>query len=82
MNLPKIGEIVYGFQHEQDRPGETMFLCSTQANCTSDKEIGTDEALEVICDEGCETEIDGEWIAVINPENIKNLVVWEMKRIR
>jgi len=82
MNLPAIGEIVYGFQHKQDRPGETMFLCSTQCNCTPNKEEGLDEALVEICRTGEMELTEGEWVETINTDDAQHLVVWEMKRIR
>ena len=82
MNLPAIGEIVYGFQHDQDRPGETMFLCSSQANCTPDKDDGLSEALAEVCRTGEMELIEGEWIETINTDDTQHLVVWEMKRIR
>lgn len=81
MSLPAIGEIVYGFQSAEDRAGETMFLCSTQEHCTSNLAEGEGEALEDMCYEGL-VEIDGENVSTYNPEKGKNLIIWEMKRIR
>lgn len=79
--FPKVGDIVYGFQNIEERAGETTFLCSTQTNCTTNLAEGEGEVLEGICYEGL-VEIDGKDVPSYDPELGKNLVIWEMKRIR
>jgi len=82
MKMPEIGVTVFGFQHKDDRVGETMFLCQTHAHCATDHEEGLREALEQLCDTD-EIEITAnEFIEVIKTEDAKNMIVWEMKRIR
>jgi len=82
MKMPEIGETVFGFQHKQDRPGETMYLCLTQAHCAPNYEEGLREALEQLCDTD-EIEISpGEFIEVVKTEDAQNMIIWEMKRIR
>ena len=80
--IPKIGSIVFGFQHCADRVGETMFLMSTQEHATPDYSTGLREALEEVCRTGEMQLIDGTYIETINTDDKKNLIVWEMKRIR
>jgi len=80
--MPEIGGVVYGFQHQSDRVGETMFLMHTQENCTPNHDDGLREALEEVCRTGEMELIDGVYVETINQDDIKNLVVWEMKRIR
>jgi len=80
--IPEIGNIVYAYQHINDRAGETMFLMSTQEHITSDPEVGLAEALEEVCRTGEMQMIDGSYVEVINQEDAKNLVVWKMQRIR
>lgn len=80
--IPKVGETVFGFQHCDDRVGETMFLMSTQEHATPDYDTGLREALEEVCRTGEMQLIDGSYIETINTDDKKNLIVWEMKRIR
>ena len=79
--MPEIGHIVYGYQSIENRIGETTFLCSTQEHCTENYEEGLAESLEDICYEGIE-EIDGEDVPSYDSTKAKDLIVWEMKRIR
>lgn len=80
--LPNISETVFAFQHANDRAGETMFLMTTQEHITTNYQDGLREALEEICRTGEMEIIDGEFIETINQDDAKNLIVWEMKRIR
>lgn len=80
--IPAIGEKVFAFQHKSDRVGETMFLMSTQEHCTKDYTTGLAEALEELCITGEETLVGDEDVVIVNPDEAKNLIVWEMKRIR
>lgn len=80
--MPKIGETVFGFQHNADRLGENIFLPSTQEHAAYDYDTGLAEALEEVCRTGEMQLIDGTYIETINTDDKKNLIVWEMKRIR
>jgi hypothetical protein len=83
MELPKIGEVIYGFSDKQSgRIGETMFLCSTQENCTKDLKRGIEETVDQLTHSELEDYIDGDWAPVIESEREKDLIVWEMKRIK
>lgn len=80
--IPKVGETVFGFQHCDNFVGETMFLASAQEHSTSDYNTGLAEALEEVCRTGEMQLIDGSYIETINTDDKKNLIVWEMTRIR
>ena len=82
MNFPNIGDIVFSYQHKDDRIGETMFLTKTQANCTPHPDEGLAEALAEVCRTGEMEMTEGEWIETINQDDAQNLIIWRMERIR
>jgi hypothetical protein len=84
MRLPKVGGIVYAAQSKQARVGATMFMCHTQENASKNLGKLKKEALDNLCYPELEDydKKTGKWVPVHEPENAKDLVIWEMRRIQ
>ena len=86
MKLPKIGETVLAFQLRDSRIGETQFLCATQSNATRSRKVLEKEIRStIIMNTGELIRPTPEQIASDRKEieqEIKRVVVWEMKRIK
>ena len=70
MKTPKIGDVVYAVNEPQGRVGETTFLCSTQENCEKTLERALEAAKEVYQNSD------------LQPDEIGEIIVWKMTRVR